>query len=72
MVLGQTKDLPFEIDLKARRFIIYKSAEGNDQYQSLDFLTPQHMRQENLVREDDFDAYKTLFENMMEDRKSVV
>lgn len=70
MVLGQTKDLPFEIDLKARRFIIYKSAEGNDQYQSLDFLTPQHMRQENLVREDDFDAYKTLFENMMEGKSS--
>lgn len=68
MLVHKTNDIIFEVHIKENKFIFYRTIENEDKEFSfpLDFLKPENLLKNNLIREENFKLYKELYDNAVQ------
>lgn len=66
MVMGKTKNIPFEINIKKRWLKLYHGEDGQSDYEIMDDFSPEFMLKNKRIQEKDLETYQRIYETAIE------
>ena len=70
MVMGKTKNIPFEINTSKKWLKLYHGEDGQPDYEMMDDFSPEFMLKNGKIRSSDLAVYQRIYDTAIEGRDS--
>ena len=70
MVMGKTKNIPFEINIRKKWLKLYYGEDGQADYEVMDDFSPDFMLKEGNIREEERENYQRFYDIALSGRES--